>query len=56
MTALADTLCPECRGPYELCLVTPTRLRKQCLDCGHAWSEERSAELVDAKGYVRRDI
>lgn len=41
MSALPDTLCPECHGPYELLLVSPVRLRKACTTCGHAWSEER---------------
>jgi hypothetical protein len=46
MTHLPDTSCPECHGPFTLVLAGPARLRKRCLDCGHLWSEEPTANLM----------
>jgi hypothetical protein len=48
---MPDETCPECRGEPELLLVSPRRLRKRCRECGHQWSEEREAPLLDG-GYL----
>jgi hypothetical protein len=53
---LPDTLCPECRGDYSLLYASPEKLRKQCLDCGHQWSETPPAAPFHEGQWVRPDI
>ncbi len=51
----ADAHCPECGGRPALLLVRKDRLVKKCVECGHAWNEEREPELIRHGGYVWRN-
>ena len=55
MPVTPDTLCPECKGPYNLLTAHRTVLRKRCRDCGHVWLEEATPYVKPSLRWIPRD-